>query len=501
MATMIPFKVMGLAIASLCLVTFIGCVHGVVVDSNNYPIKYIEVQLTNLESGETLTEWTDDEGRFAFFPIVDGRFEINASRYGYNDLTRAFVKDEGLFSLGETVMDNCSTVMVHEFDPPSLEAMRELEPAIATRQFTVYLPPSYAAEPERQYPAVYLLHGNEQNHLSYFHPYSYNGLLGFHLQSVIDELVGYGVSREFILVVPNGTMPEGWLPYAKSGSFFVNSAYNGNFETYVVDDLVDCVENNTNGCLWEEGRGGYRVIPKGASRGVQGASMGVIGALNMALRYPGRFAAVAVNYGPVSFNELIFPFTPGIEPFAVKILKNRALLNVAESLWGALFAAVDGEHYPDNDYPIEIHDDGEMTMTMVEDPDDPEAEVELWSNYYLRHDPYTYLAENPEAAEGLSFYLDCGDHDEIQLYENNRAFSALLEELGLEPSGSMATWNRHFFEIYPNVSHVDLITRDRIRKGLIFLANHLAGEDAISPASFEEIAEIRGQRQEEQRVR
>lgn len=344
-----------------------GCIHGTIVDSHDYPMRHLEVQLTDLETGRVMVGRTNDDGKFLFFPALDGRYRITASRYAYCDLEASFEKREDTYLLKDAVMSNRSSVKVHRFNPPSLAPMRDIAPDIATREFTIYLPPSYGVMEDRRYPVIYLLHGNTQNHLSYFGTYS--GGFGLNLQSVLDELVS-----------PNG------------------------------------------------------------------------------------------------YKEFILPHSGDVEPLMVRYLKEPDLQELIDVRLVSMAPSLDGEHYPDNEFPIFLGPEGEVLMTMVEDPENPEGpEVELWSNFYLRNDPCTYLAENPEAIEGLSFYIDSGERDEFQLFENNSAFSALLADLGLEPSLDIGPANRHFFEIYPSLSHVDHITFHRIRKALEFLLNHLKG--------------------------
>ena len=252
---------------------------------------------------------------------------------------------------------------------------------------------------------------------------------------------------------------------------------NGAFETYVSQDLIECVETNRDNCLWDGRDEGYRVIPSGASRGVHGICMGGIGAMNMALHGPGRFAAVASNIGPVSFDQFIHPFQAELDPLLDQLRHDPDFLVFLVERMKAVYMALDPEHFPDNEFPVWFGPLGHMNMTYVTDPENPSGRpVELWSNFYLDNDPYTYLAEHPEAAEGLSFYLDCGSGDDLQLYDNNAAFSALLEDLGLPPSRDLGPDNRHFFEIYPSKHHVDEEVKERVMMALTFLARHLEVE-------------------------
>lgn len=66
------------------------------------------------------------------------------------------------------------------------------------------------------------------------------------------------------------------------GSYYVNSPVRGNWEDYVVNDLVAHIDST------------YRTIPEAESRGIAGHSMGGFGALNLAMLHPEIFS---VTYG------------------------------------------------------------------------------------------------------------------------------------------------------------------------------------------------------------
>jgi len=450
-----------------------GCIQGGIVDGNGYPVKGLKVTITNMDTHKQLVTHTDSYGNYLYtFPPL-GSYTLSASRYGYEDLTLAFDYMGGTLELKQRVMANLSTVEVFTIQPPSLASMETVQPDIASRDVTVYLPPSYREISDRRYPVIYYLHGNGQNNWTFFREYS---VVTMNLQSLMDELTGTGQIPEAIMIVPNGDLPLDWIESPWRGSFFTDSSVNGKFQTFVAEDLVDCMEHNADHCLWPDSDEGLRIISDGASRGIVGLCMGVIGALNVALRYPGQYAAVANNFGPVSLNEILFPFGEGVEPIVMQLIDNPQFEEFALERLKAVYPALDPEHYPDNKLPVELGT-GEIVLTTDVDPTNPGGpEVELWSNFYLDNDPYTYLAAHPEAIEGLSFYLDCGDHDTLQLWDNNAAFSALLESLGLPASLEMTPENRHFFEIYPNLGHVDMEGQSRVIKALTFTANHLETE-------------------------
>lgn len=142
---------------------------------------------------------------------------------------------------------------------PSLE--QNMIGESSDRALWVYLPPSYSIS-EKRYPVVYYLPG-----------FGDSEMIGFHLPDDMNALLQDGTLDEMILVVVSGTNQLG-------GSFFVNSPVTGNWEDFIVQDVVGYIDSH------------YRTIPETASRGLAGHSMGGFGALNLAMRHPDVFAAV-----------------------------------------------------------------------------------------------------------------------------------------------------------------------------------------------------------------
>ena len=150
---------------------------------------------------------------------------------------------------------------------PSLAG--NLEGDSADREVVVYLPPSYAKEPDRRYPVLYLLHGFTDTANLWF------GQSGPHfviVPNAADQAYDHGV-REMIIV-----MPDSFTKYA--GSMYSNSVVTGNWEAFITHDLVSYIDSH------------YRTLPRPASRGLAGHSMGGYGVLRLAMKYPGIFSSV-----------------------------------------------------------------------------------------------------------------------------------------------------------------------------------------------------------------
>lgn len=131
-------------------------------------------------------------------------------------------------------------------------------------RIAVYLPPSYAASSQK-YPTVYFLTGMvTQVDSSAGYPA---------LQAGMDAQLARGGVREMIVVTVSGMNTLG-------GSFYLNSPVTGNWEDFVVGDVVGYVDAH------------YRTLDAPESRGIGGHSMGGFGALTLAMRHPDVFGAV-----------------------------------------------------------------------------------------------------------------------------------------------------------------------------------------------------------------
>jgi enterochelin esterase-like enzyme len=137
------------------------------------------------------------------------------------------------------------------------------------RDVAVYLPPSYARSPQRRYPVVYFLHGYNDSADGWYRSTKHWINLPIVLNKAFAEVGNY----EMIFVTPNA-----FTRY--QGSFYSNSATTGNWEDYIVRELVPYVDAH------------YRTIPEGASRGLAGHSMGGYGTIRIGMGHPDVFSSI-----------------------------------------------------------------------------------------------------------------------------------------------------------------------------------------------------------------
>ena len=147
------------------------------------------------------------------------------------------------------------------------------------RGVLVYLPPDYERRKKTRYPVVYLLHGFVPKGNSTWIDDKY-----FNLET-INRLIAEKKISPVIVVMPDGKNKYG-------GSYYTNSITTGNWEDYIVRDLVANIDKK------------YRTLPSAESRGIAGHSMGGYGAIKLAMKHPDVFGAI---YGTSSCCLDTFP--------------------------------------------------------------------------------------------------------------------------------------------------------------------------------------------------
>ena len=140
----------------------------------------------------------------------------------------------------------------------------------ATREVSVWLPPSYAQSRTRRYPVVYLLHGFTDSDAKWF------GLDGKHwinLPDVLNRAMQNSDVKELIVVMPNAFNTF-------QGSMYSSSVTIGDWERFVAEELVAFIDKR------------YRTIARPESRGLAGHSMGGYGTLRLGMKYPRVFSSI-----------------------------------------------------------------------------------------------------------------------------------------------------------------------------------------------------------------
>lgn len=157
---------------------------------------------------------------------------------------------------GDDAMGDVERVLV---PAPSLANSMVGEPG---RQYLyIYTPPAYG-KIDRRYPVLYFING-----------FTAPADVVYQFADTLDDLINSEEIPPMIVVGVNGVNRLG-------GSFFVNSPATGNWEDFLVSDVVRYMDTN------------YRTIADSEARGIAGFSMGGFAALNIGLKHPRVFSTV-----------------------------------------------------------------------------------------------------------------------------------------------------------------------------------------------------------------
>lgn len=240
----------------------------------------------------------------------------------------------------------------------------------------VYLPPDYY-DSQESYPVVYYFHGHGETPGAFLRSVKYG------LNSFFEE-----EEKAFIMVEVSG-----------GASFYVNSPASGDWDDYVIDEVIPYVDSQ------------YRTLAKAESRGICGFSMGGFGAMNLALLHPDVFAAV-------------YAMSPGI-------MKDDALAEAMKT-WegdGAFLQAYARAFAPDLENTSFYGD-----IPVLDGSEADNAIAAKWysgfGNWSQKLDAYLSLG-TPLRAIGISY----GNNDGYTWIPTGSAyFAGLLREKGIEPT-------------------------------------------------------------------
>ena len=295
-------------------------------------------------------------------------------------------------------------------------------------QVRIYLPEGYDPLGATEYPVIYWLHGWSVGGTPGHTAYEYLTKLA------LDSLISSEQIAPVMVVKPNGSCP----PYG--GSMWANSILYGDYEGYVVYDLVEFMEEN------------YRVSTEAWERCIAGHSMGAGGSMDIALRHPDRYGAVASHAGPMDYSmvtEYLIPVVlsecPESEPPYSYDWGNGFYTNFLFMTGGAFSPNLS---VPDS-VDFLLNENGEVVDSVYA--------------RYNQHNPsqmVKLLSPQPD----LGIFLDCGDKDDIVgVYVSNCTFSDTLTSLGIA----------HVFQSLPGVGHG--MNLDRFIQELLFLDQQMTG--------------------------
>ena len=276
------------------------------------------------------------------------------------------------------------------------------------RPLWVYAPPAYDAEPERRFPAIYLIQGltgqlDMWRNRSAFRPT---------VLELVDQLFA---EPEFppALVV----FVDAWTSFG--GSQFVDSPAVGRYHTYLCDEVVPFVDER------------YRTLAGPAHRGISGKSSGGYGAMITPMLRPDLFGGLATHAGDALFEHCYIP------DFREAMRALRDYDGSFDAFWADFRSRP--AFTKKTDFPLlntwamaacySANDDGSVELPF--DLDSGMLRPEIWERW-LAWDPVRMAERHADALRGLrAIYIDSGSKDQFFLDLGAQAFKHALEAVGV----------------------------------------------------------------------
>ena len=270
------------------------------------------------------------------------------------------------------------------------------------RDLIVYLPPGYD-ESDKTYPAVYCLTGFTGRGKMLLNDAAFTP----NLPERMDKLIADSTIEPIIVV-----MPDCFTYYG--GSQYINSTATGNYEDYLIDEIVPFVDEN------------FRTLANRNSRAVMGKSSGGYGSLIMGMRHSDVFGLVCSTSGDAYFELCYLSDIPK----AVRAIKGEPKAFMRK-FW-------DEEKKRKDDFPAvnmigmsACYSPNGTDFDMPFDLETGEIRKDVWSRW-LEQDPVRLVEKNVENLKSLRLlYLDAGTRDEFGLDLGARILAKKLRDLGI----------------------------------------------------------------------
>jgi enterochelin esterase family protein len=211
------------------------------------------------------------------------------------------------------------------------------------------------------------------------------------------------------------------------GSQYLNSPGTGDYEDYLIKELIPFVEKTYSGGQINDSQ-----VGGSGKRMVVGKSSGGYGALRLTMRNPGFFAATASHCGDMGFDMSHFRGLSDALTCWQKYGGPAAFLEELPNLeLGNLeHAGIEGIAMASCYSP---NPDSELGFDLPADPQTGDIRKQVFERW-LAHDPLRML-DIPAYADALRhlnhLYLDAGHRDEFALQWGLKRFSAKLDQLGI----------------------------------------------------------------------
>lgn len=276
------------------------------------------------------------------------------------------------------------------------------------RPLWVYVPPGYADEPDRRFPAVYVIQGYTghvamwRNRSAFQQPFT----------ETADAVFASGQAPPAIVVYV-----DAWTKYG--GSQFVDSPGTGRYHSYLCDEVVPWVDEH------------YRTIGERAHRAIMGKSSGGFGAMITPMLRPDLFGALATHAGDALYEYCYLP------EFGAAVRALRGYDADIWRWWDDFCSRVPFTSPADKTLIVTLGvaacfsalEDG--TVELPFDPRTGALRQEAWQRW-LALDPVRMAPAHAEALRSLrAIWIDAGTRDDYFLDVGATAFRDELRRAGV----------------------------------------------------------------------
>ncbi|MDQ6780701.1 MAG: esterase family protein [Candidatus Eremiobacteraeota bacterium] len=275
------------------------------------------------------------------------------------------------------------------------------------RDVLCYVPAGYAAS-KTTYPVIYFLTGftGSGRSMLNFDPFMES------MDARLDRLIAAGAMPPAICVLPDCFTSLG-------GSQYMNSSATGNYDDYLIHEVVPLVDAK------------LRTQPRREHRGVTGKSSGGYGAMRLAMLHPEVFGAFGSHAGDAYFAYCYLPdfpkFVSGIERHGGVDSFFRYFQGLPKKTHEAMavlnILAMAACYSPDPSRPMGI----DLPVTLP----GGEIRADVWKRWEA-NDPVHMAREHAAALRSMRrIFIDAGLRDEFNLQFGARIFCSRLDELGV----------------------------------------------------------------------
>jgi enterochelin esterase-like enzyme len=265
------------------------------------------------------------------------------------------------------------------------------------RKLVIYLPSGYD-ESSQRYPVIYFLPTPFENYRA---PFNQHGA-----QALFNRAIEARAIHPFIFVAVDMTTPLG-------PSWYVNSLVTGNWEDFLVQELVPYMDAN------------FRTLPTRDSRGIAGEFIGGYGAIRFGMRHPDIFGSVYALHpvGTGSGVQVMYA-----RPNWDLLASAKSLDDVRKDGMSTLFASIFQAHVPNPNKPplfidLQAHKAGDQLEI------DTKVTERLRNNFFIES-MIPQFADNLKSLRGFKFDWARNDGNYDHVY-SNQALTHKLDEFGI----------------------------------------------------------------------